>query len=244
MDLEKLRLDFEAKQLDADQKKADHRAAQRRFNQLQQEMDGDIPDPPEDFEDNEPPEWDLADEYEFAGTQREHTKTAVAEAERKANEARLEYEAARDIEVGKLLDDHRAGVVHWDRRFHTSLAIAHGAAFAAIVNHAFDHEAASLALRWSLAPLIVFGFGLLLGGAIPLILAKTAPAGHTQAALELASSTRKEARTLALFSASLFGLGVMLSVVGVVALAFPPSTHSPTPATTAVLSPSTAIQKH
>ncbi|MGE5565446.1 MAG: hypothetical protein ACM3YN_04710 [Parcubacteria group bacterium] len=66
----------------------------------------------------------------------------------------------------------------WLRRFHVSLAIAHGGAFAAIMNNLFsakDVQDLAAVLFW---PLTCFGTGLLTAGVIPVALyrrARTVP---------------------------------------------------------------------
>ncbi|MFZ3007826.1 MAG: hypothetical protein WA047_16790 [Phenylobacterium sp.] len=64
-----------------------------------------------------------------------------------------------------------ADVLHWTRRFHTSLALAHGAAFAAIGAHVFDPQTTGevAALAWT--PMAIFSLGLVLAGASPFALA-------------------------------------------------------------------------
>lgn len=58
----------------------------------------------------------------------------------------------------------------WFRRFHTSLAIAHGAAFAAIGSKLFDKEttAETAAAAWH--PMALFALGMVIAGALPLAL--------------------------------------------------------------------------
>ena len=55
----------------------------------------------------------------------------------------------------------------WFRRFHTSLAIAHGAAFAAIASNAFDADKIKTTAALVAAPLATFGIGMILAGLIP-----------------------------------------------------------------------------
>jgi hypothetical protein len=58
----------------------------------------------------------------------------------------------------------------WFRRFHTSLAIAHGAAFAAVIAHVFDPESPRSLAVLAEIPLVCFAIGMCSAGLIPVAL--------------------------------------------------------------------------
>ncbi len=59
----------------------------------------------------------------------------------------------------------------WFQRLNTSLAIAHGAGFAAVASHLFDPNTTAASAGLSLPAMTTFGLGALVAGAIPLPLA-------------------------------------------------------------------------
>lgn len=79
-----------------------------------------------------------------------------------AEEDRLRLVA--DAENRAQVDDEN----FWFRRFNTSLAIAHGAAFAAISSKLFDKDATADLMAATFNPLAAFAVGMVLAGAIPL----------------------------------------------------------------------------
>jgi small-conductance mechanosensitive channel len=58
----------------------------------------------------------------------------------------------------------------WFRRFHTSLAIAHGAGFAAIGSKLFDPEVTASTAGAAWHPMLLFAVGMVAAGVIPLAL--------------------------------------------------------------------------
>lgn len=62
----------------------------------------------------------------------------------------------------------------WFRRFHTSLAIAHGAAFAAAASHLFDDKASALTAAAAWIPMAIFASGMILAGSLPIALHRRA----------------------------------------------------------------------
>lgn len=58
----------------------------------------------------------------------------------------------------------------WFRRFHTSLAIAHGAAFAAIGSKLFDKETTADVAAAAWHPMALFALGMVVAGSLPLAL--------------------------------------------------------------------------
>lgn len=136
--------------------------------------------------------------------------------------ARIEAEEAyrqKELELIELsAASARDDVTHWDRRFHISLAIGHGAAFAAIVNHAFDKDTSRVAIQAATGPLIVFAAGLILSGAIPWVLATPLSPASAVEAFRAANASRARARRLAKTSAGLFVAGLIASLFGVIFL--------------------------
>ncbi|MDZ4372668.1 MAG: hypothetical protein U1C74_14755 [Phenylobacterium sp.] len=102
----------------------------------------------------------------------------------------------------------------WFRRFHTSLAIAHGAALAAIASKLLDPGISRTALQVALGPLAVFAVGMILAGLIPYALAREHHVG---------------ARRLANVSGGLFvgGLIVTVAALGFFSLTLPDNPPKP-----------------
>lgn len=115
----------------------------------------------------------------------------------------LDAKASRDAEFGaamaRLNAEDRA---FWVRRFHTSLAIAHGAAFVALASHLFDGDQVRLNMiaGATFTSMSVFGTGMLLAGAIPFVMYRGSPSA---------------AERLAFASAGLFVIGVVAALIGV-----------------------------
>lgn len=101
--------------------------------------------------------------------------------------------------MARLTAEDRA---FWVRRFHTSLAIAHGAAFVALASHMFDGSAEQLGViaNATFIPMVTFSLGMVIAGAIPFAMYR----GRTTMA-----------ERLALGSAGLFVLGVAFALAGV-----------------------------
>lgn len=107
----------------------------------------------------------------------------------------------------KLLDEQRTPerlhelqqVAFWQQRMNTSVALAHGAAFAAIAAHIFDPTTTAQSAGLGLPAFAIFGLGLVLAGAIPLLIT----AGHVKRSTELAWG-----------SSLLFVAGVMAAIIG------------------------------
>lgn len=135
---------------------------------------------------------------------------------------RMEAEQAlkrRTLELVELsVEAARQDVAHWDRRFHISLAIGHGAAFAAIVNHVFDKDTSRAAIQAATGAIIVFAAGLISSGAIPWVLATPLSLDNSSAAFDAANESRTRARRLAKLSAALFVAGLVASLGGVIFL--------------------------
>lgn len=164
------------------------------------------------------------------------------EATRRSDEARAVFNEARRRHLAEQIAEHQDGLVHWDRRFHTSLAIGNGAAFAAIVNHVFDKDTSQAAIRAAAPALILFALGLIVSGAIPWVRATRASGVvDTNKALRAAAKSRKRASGLARLAAALFVIGVVMSVGGVIVLGWPRLLPAPvqTKATNPVLPPAT-----
>ena len=86
--------------------------------------------------------------------------------------AKLEQQEAERLKFAaqaSITSEHEERAF-WFRRFHTSLAIAHGAAFAAIGSHLFDKDVrvAVVAAAWS--PMALFAAGMVIAGMLPLAL--------------------------------------------------------------------------
>lgn len=62
----------------------------------------------------------------------------------------------------------------WFRRFHTSLAIAHGGAFAAVASHLFDDKAPASIAAAAWIPMSIFASGMILAGSLPIALHRRA----------------------------------------------------------------------
>lgn len=87
----------------------------------------------------------------------------LAEVERQEAE-RLKF--ADQASIAKEFDER----TYWFRRFHTSLAIAHGGAFAAVASKLFDPAATQQLAVAAWYPLALFATGMVIAGALPLAL--------------------------------------------------------------------------
>ncbi len=194
----------------------------------------DYPEEPyePDFDD-----YNVEDAVENASIQRDADKASLNKAKSNLDEEQAIFEAENSAQIIRAADEERAGAVQWDRRFHTSLAIGHGAAFAAIVTHAFDHDTSQAAIRYSLAPLLLFGAGLITGGTIPLLLARRGDPTDAKAALDIADRARRNGQAMATISAILFLFGLIASVFGVWGMAYQPTKPAETEAKTVVTRP-------
>lgn len=102
---------------------------------------------------------------------------ALAKLEKRRAHAGEQYNALAR-EISRLKDEHDAHLQKehsdaeqfWFRRFHTSLAIAHGAAFVAIGSKAFEPALNADAKIAAAYALIWFGTGVVLAGVIPAVL--------------------------------------------------------------------------
>lgn len=94
---------------------------------------------------------------------------------------------------------------YWFRRFHTSLAIAHGGALAAIASKLLDKDVERVAVKVALVPMTFFSIGLVLAGLIP---------------YTLALERRRTSQAAANISAGLFVGGLIATLIGLYALAF------------------------
>jgi hypothetical protein len=105
---------------------------------------------------------------------------------------------------------------YWFRRFHTSLAIANGAAVAAIASKLLDKDVERLAVAISLVPLSLFALGMVLAGAIPVL---------------LATDKRRVGEICAGVSATALIFGLIMTIAGLGRLAFlpPPSPVTSSP---------------
>jgi hypothetical protein len=118
----------------------------------------------------------------------------------------------------------------WFRRFHTSLAIAHGAAMAAIANKLFDKEVHVAAIKAALAPLSIFAVGMILAGLIP---------------LALFQGRQRTADMLGYGSGLLFGGGVAATIAALIYLAWSqPTAQTTTRATAPAQASSVPMAKH
>lgn len=151
-------------------------------------------------------------------------KTSLSTVTHRRRNAEADFTAARERSASDELAEIKAGRIHFDQRFHTSLAIAHGAAFAAIVNHAFDKDTSQAAIRAAVLPLALFALGLLLGGAIPWVRGRRSMTSSVVGALSEATRNRRTAAVLAGLSAGFFILGVIAAVAAVSWLGFRSST--------------------
>lgn len=156
-----------------------------------------------------------------ARRQLEEAASRLADAKRAREVTEAEFSQVRDRIIEQEVAEQKEGAVHWDRRFHTSLAIGHGAAFAAIVNHVFDKDTAPLAVRVSLPAVLIFGLGLLLSGAIPGVRAVRPDPMSKVKTLAQASRSRVLADLLANSSAALFAAGLLAAAWGAGVVAFP-----------------------
>ena len=127
----------------------------------------------------------------------EDAREMFAEADaRAADQRQRAEEAERQLRDAREFDES----TFWFRRFHTSLGLAHGAAFVGLANSLFNKDTPTSLVASLLSPMVAFGAGMLMAGTIPLALhAKRARFGWG----------------LALTSAVLFLLGVLGSLIAV-----------------------------
>lgn len=118
--------------------------------------------------DHHPPENDpeakfLSDDYNSLNTLSSSYQHRLRELERQ------EAEKTKYVDEQAIATDFGERSF-WFRRFHTSLAIAHGAAFAAVGSHLFDKDttAAVAAAAWH--PMALFACGMVVAGALPIAL--------------------------------------------------------------------------
>lgn len=124
-------------------------------------------------------------------------KQQVAELERALRRFDDEEQAHADgiaREVGRRRDEERA---FWFRRFHTSLALAHGAGFAAVASKLFDSNVTASTAAGAWYPMAAFACGMMLAGLIPVALFR---------------ETTRTAWSLAIASATLF-LGALAAAL-------------------------------
>lgn len=85
-----------------------------------------------------------------------------------------ELHIASRLELRKIIDrvedEDGARRDYWFRRFHTSLAIANGGAFAAVASHLFAPELTAFQSAAAFWPMTVFAAGLVAAGLIPMLL--------------------------------------------------------------------------
>lgn len=221
MDIEERKQRLEVLRLAAQEAEKKHSAAREKLSQEQYalaEIHGWNHDDYDYDDDNNFSQEDLVN---FAEGAEQRAKAALDAAVTAYLEEEQRYIEERSALTIRSADEERAGAIHWDRRFHTSLAIGHGAAFAAIVAHAFDHDTSQAAIQNALPALLCFGAGLMAGGAIPLLLARHGDPFNAKATLELADRARRDGRAMGQISAGLFALGVALSIFGVWKMAYP-----------------------
>jgi hypothetical protein len=113
----------------------------------------------------------------------------------------LKSDAVTNAEI-RVAAEERA---FWFRRFHTSLAIAHGGALAAIASKLLDGATGRLAVKVALLPMAVFAVGMVLAGSIPYALYR---------------EDRQRAQTLANVSAGLFVVGLIVTIGALSLLAY------------------------
>lgn len=94
----------------------------------------------------------------------------------------------------------------WFRRFHTSLALAHGAGFAAVGSKLFDGATGKAAVQGAFYPMLCFAVGMVVAGLIP---------------VALYLDRAKLAWGLAIGSAVLFVLALLNAVIAVWFAAWP-----------------------
>lgn len=119
--------------------------------------------------------------------------------DRAAERTAIDREKAAAVEAA-LVSAREEDRGFWFRRFHTSLALAHGAAFAAIASKLFDATVDSSTAAGAWYPMSAFAFGMLLAGLIPVALYRES----------LSTAWR-----LAIVSAALFVLGLAAALVSV-----------------------------
>lgn len=147
------------------------------------------------------PQMRAAKDYTMTGSQLQELDGLIEE-----NEAALESltdEIARlDQQLREARTAHGDEHTFWNRRFHTSLAIAHGGGLLAVGNKLIDPAAGRIMLQVGLVPMAIFAGGLVAAGYIPLALAR---------------GQLKRAQQLVTLSAGLFTGGLVV-VLGCLAL--------------------------
>lgn len=146
--------------------------------------------------------------------QREHSETItreIAETEAAMKQIAAEVVRLEEKEAEKqqlVADAERRSQVEdaafWFRRFNTSLAIAHGAAFAALGSNLFDKDITPEVAGAALYPMAHFAIGMLFAGAIPIAVMQR----HMKVAAYLAG-----------ISATLFAFGILAAVFAIKAKA-------------------------
>lgn len=122
----------------------------------------------------------------------DHLNRQIAELE--ANKRDLIEQAAEPVRLLEL--SQRA---YWFQRLNTSMAIAHGAGFAAVSAHLFDPATRPADVAVSLPAMAAFGLGAIVAGAIP---------------WPLAHDMKRLASWLTRFAAGLFVLAIALALGG------------------------------
>lgn len=87
---------------------------------------------------------------------------------------RDEEKAAQASVAAGIEQAKREDRTFWFRRFHTSLAIAHGAGFAAVASNLLDPAATASTATAALIPMAAFAVGMVLAGLIPVALYRDA----------------------------------------------------------------------
>ncbi|MFN3582625.1 hypothetical protein [Phenylobacterium sp.] len=151
------------------------------------------------------PQMREAKRHPMSGPQKVELDRLIAE-----NEAVVETLPDEIASLDQQLREARAvhGDEHtfWNRRFHTSLAIAHGGGLLAVGNKLIDPAAGQTMLQVGVVPMAIFAGGLVAAGYIPLALA------HGQ---------QRRARQLVTVSAGLFAGGLVVVLGCLVLLAWP-----------------------
>jgi len=97
----------------------------------------------------------------------------------------------------------------WSKRFHTSLALANGAAFAAIASKLLDKDVPQTTVAAAIPPVLLFGIGVIAAGLLPYF---------------LATEREKAVGPLAGVAAVSFALGIFAVVGGLISIASAPAT--------------------
>lgn len=158
----------------------------------------------------------------------------------KDREAAEAVEASTSEEVDRIVSEIEKDLlkqlnddgVHWERRFHTSLALGNGAALAALVSKALDRDAPLTALKLAYPAIVSFSLGLLAAGLIAFVLARSDDFFEYGVARENRRMRQRVAGLLAGASAGLFATGVTGGMVAVHLLLFSPAPKVVEPAKT------------